>query len=62
MKSIKDEVYWVIKDQILGVRKPSNQEEVKTLMKLGVGGIITLLDDTENRDANLFHLRQARQS
>lgn len=50
MKTIKDEIYWVIKDQILGVRKPSNQEEVKALMELGVGGIITLLDDTENHD------------
>ena len=50
MECIKDEIYWVIKGQILGVRKPSNQEEVRALMELGVVGIISLLDDTENHD------------
>jgi protein-tyrosine phosphatase len=50
MSRIKDDVYWVIEDRILGVRKPTTFEEVEELKRLNVSGIISLLDDTENHD------------
>lgn len=48
MSSIKDNLYWGIKDQLAGVRKPENLEEVEYLRALGIGGFISLLDDKEN--------------
>lgn len=48
MNTIKDEVYWVIENKILGVRKPINKHELSELKDINVAGIITLLDDQEN--------------
>lgn len=48
MSAIENEVYWVVKNKLLGVRKPASEEEVLNLKRLGVPGIITLLDDKEN--------------
>lgn len=42
-------VWWVIPGKLLGVRKPQNEEEVAFLKSIGVGGVITLLDDEENQ-------------
>lgn len=47
-KSINDFVWWVIPGKLLGVRKPENESEVTYLKSIGVGGVITLLDDEEN--------------
>lgn len=47
-KDIADFVWWVIPSKLLGVRKPENESEVAYLKSIGVGGIITLLDDEEN--------------
>ena len=45
-----EEMYWVIKDKLLGVRKPTSLEEVSQLKELGITGIISLLDDKENHE------------
>lgn len=50
MSSIVDEVYWVIQDKVLGVRKPTNMKEVGELKDIPIGGLISLLDDEENHD------------
>lgn len=47
---IKDDSYWVVKDELLGVRKPTTLEEVAELKAMGVGGIISMLDDKENHE------------
>ena len=46
--NIADFVWWVIPGKLLGVRKPDTEAEVSYLKSIGVGGIITLLDDEEN--------------
>jgi protein-tyrosine phosphatase len=46
--NIADFVWWVIPGKLLGVRKPDTEAEVSYLKSIGVGGIITLLDDVEN--------------
>lgn len=47
-REISDFVWWVIPNKLLGVRKPENEVEVAYLKSIGVGGIVTLLDDEEN--------------
>lgn len=47
-KDISDFVWWVVPNKLLGVRKPENESEVAYLKSIGVGGVITLLDDEEN--------------
>lgn len=47
---IKDFVWWVVPDQLMGVRKPESAQEVDYLKSIGVGGIVSLLDDKDNLD------------
>lgn len=47
-RDISDFVWWVIPGKLMGVRKPENEAEIAYLMSIGVGGVITLLDDEEN--------------
>lgn len=46
--SLLREVYWVVENKILGMRRPISMSEVNELKSIGVGGIISLLDDREN--------------
>lgn len=48
IKDISELVWWVIPGKLLGVRKPENESEIAYLKSIGVGGVVTLLDDEEN--------------
>ena len=50
MGDILKDSYWVVENKILGVRKPQSTEELNILKDLGMGGIISLLDDKENHN------------
>ena len=56
---IAENLWWVIPDKLAGVRKPT-AEELAELQGLGIGGIISLMDDSSNLElyeqANLPHL------
>lgn len=48
--NIKDFIWWVIPGQLLGVRQPESPQEIEYLKSIGVGGVVTLLDDKDNHD------------
>lgn len=52
-RPIHEFIWWVIPNKLLGVRKPTNQEEVEYLRSLNIKGIVTLLDDEENHELYL---------
>lgn len=47
---IAKDSYWVVADELLGVRKPASLAEVAELKAMDIGGIISLLDDKENHE------------
>ncbi|MGF1493736.1 MAG: dual specificity protein phosphatase family protein [Microcoleaceae cyanobacterium] len=56
---ITENLWWVIPDQLAGVRKPT-AEEISELRGIGIGAIVSVMDDPSNLDlyeqANLPHL------
>ena len=56
---ISENLWWVIPGQLAGVRKPT-AEELSTLQSVGIGGIVSVMDDASNLDlyeqANIPHL------
>ena len=56
---ITENLWWVIPDKLAGVRKPT-EEELPELQKLGIGAIVSVMDDPSNLElyeqANLPHL------
>ncbi|MGD1698533.1 dual specificity protein phosphatase family protein [Dapis sp. BLCC M229] len=56
---IAENLWWVIPDKLAGVRKPM-PEELPELQKLGIGAIVSVMDDPSNlefyQQANLPHL------
>ena len=56
---IAENLWWVIPGKLAGVRKPT-AEELPTLKGLGIGGIVSVMDDPSNlevyQQANLPHL------
>ncbi|MEB3339637.1 dual specificity protein phosphatase family protein [Okeania sp.] len=56
---IAENLWWVIPGKLAGVRKPT-AEELPELQKLGIGAIVSLMDDPSNLElyeqANLPHL------
>ena len=56
---ISENLWWVIPGQLAGVRKPT-AEELSTLQSVGIGAIVSVMDDDANQDlyeqANIPHL------
>ncbi len=56
---IAENLWWVIRGKLAGVRKPM-PEELPELQKLGIGAIVSVMDDPSNLElyeqANLPHL------
>ena len=56
---ISENLWWVIPGQLAGVRKPT-AEELSTLQSVGIGAIVSVMDDASNLDlyeqANIPHL------
>lgn len=56
---IAENLWWVIPDKLAGVRKPT-LEEITELQKMGVGAIVSVMDDPANlefyQQAGLPHL------
>ena len=56
---ISEYLWWVIPGQLAGVRKPT-AEELSTLQSVGIGAIVSVMDDASNLDlyeqANIPHL------
>ena len=56
---ITENLWWVIPGKLAGVRKPI-AAELPELQKLGIGGIVSVMDDSSNLElyqkANLPHL------
>ncbi|MDJ0519607.1 MAG: dual specificity protein phosphatase family protein [Trichodesmium sp. MO_231.B1] len=56
---IAENLWWVIPGKLAGVRKPT-AEELSELQKLGIGAIVSVMDDPSNLElyeqANLPHL------
>ncbi|MDY7008099.1 MAG: dual specificity protein phosphatase family protein [Cyanobacteriota bacterium] len=56
---IAENLWWVIPNKLAGVRKPT-EEELPELQKLGIGAIVSLMDDSSNlelyKQANLPYL------
>lgn len=59
VQPIAENLWWVIPNQLAGVRKPT-AEEIPMLQAAGVGAIVSVMDDPSNLDlyeqANLPHL------
>lgn len=49
MTCIKSDLWWVVEGKLAGVRKPEN-EEIKKLKEVGIGGIVSMMDDPSNLD------------
>lgn len=58
-ETISENLWWVIPGKLAGVRKPT-AEELPELEKLGIGAIVSVMDDPSNlevyQQANLPHL------
>ncbi len=58
-QNIAENLWWVISNQLPGVRKPT-PEELPELKSLGIGAIVSVMDDPSNLElyeqANLPHL------
>ncbi|MGB3511389.1 MAG: dual specificity protein phosphatase family protein [Microcoleaceae cyanobacterium] len=58
-ETIAENLWWVISGKLAGVRKPM-AAELPELQKLGIGGIVSVMDDPSNLElyqkANLPHL------
>lgn len=58
-QAIAENLWWVIPGKLAGVRKPT-AEELPELQKLGIGAIVSVMDDPSNlelyQQANLPHL------
>ena len=56
---ISENLWWVIPGQLAGMRKPT-AEELSTLQSVGIGAIVSVMDDASNLDlyeqANIPHL------
>ena len=48
-QSISDNLWWVIPNKLAGVRKPL-AEEIPVLQKMGIGAIVSVMDDPSNID------------
>ncbi|PSB08236.1 protein phosphatase [filamentous cyanobacterium CCP2] len=59
IQPIAENLWWVIPDQLAGVRKPS-EAEISELQAAGIGAIVSVMDDPSNLDlyqqANLPYL------
>ncbi|OKH29363.1 protein phosphatase [Calothrix sp. HK-06] len=59
IQPIKDNLWWVIKGKLAGVRKPVT-EEFAELEEMGIGAIVSVLDDPSNtllyHGSNFAHL------
>ena len=59
VQPISENLWWVIPGQLAGVRKPT-AEELSTLQSVGIGAIVSVMDDASNLDlyeqANIPHL------
>lgn len=59
VQPILKNLWWVIPGQLAGVRKPT-AEELSTLQSVGIGAIVSVMDDASNLDlyeqANIPHL------
>ncbi|MEE3718270.1 dual specificity protein phosphatase family protein [Tumidithrix elongata RA019] len=48
-EKISDNLWWVIPNQVAGVRKPT-AEEISLLKDAGIGAIVSVMDDSANLD------------
>ena len=48
-ETIQENLWWVIPDKLAGVRKPT-AEEIPELHKMGIGAIVSVMDDPSNID------------
>ncbi|MBW4465806.1 MAG: dual specificity protein phosphatase family protein [Pegethrix bostrychoides GSE-TBD4-15B] len=49
VQPISDSLWWVIPQKLAGVRKP-NSDELIELLTLGIGAIVSVMDDPSNLD------------
>ena len=49
IQPIEENLWWVIPEQLAGMRKP-NPEEIADLRAAGVGAIVSVMDDPSNLD------------
>jgi atypical dual specificity phosphatase len=49
IEPIVENLWWTIPGKLAGVRKPTS-DELKQLQAVGIGGIVSLLDDSSNLD------------